>query len=189
MAELLKKCVPPCDKSLPEGDLHEFCLECLGEEHACLGLQGECEYCDLLPIKVLRARLAFFKEKPRAAAHSWGSRADLADAHETEFPLSLALSPDQEVLASTSQARSGASCEGAEEFSSLASMEVASSQRSSSADRAFEELLEVITRAAERLHIDWPQQRDSPKRSRLNDRCLSGGRGGGASTSLPPLLW
>jgi hypothetical protein len=153
----------------------------LGEEHAILGLEGECEHCDLLSIKVLRARLAFFKG-------SWGSRADLLEARETDSPLSLALSPEHEALASTSEARFGASSERAEETSSHASAEVesAASERSSRDDRAYEELLEVVTRAVERLNLDWPQEHETPKRSKLDDRFLSGGQGEGLQRrSLP----
>ncbi len=75
-----------------------------------------CDHCDLLSIKVLRARLAFFKS-------SWGSRVDLAEAREMDSPLSLTLSPDHEALASVSQARFGVSSECADETSSLASGE------------------------------------------------------------------
>ncbi len=53
MSESVKRCVPPCSRLISEDDLHKFCFECLGDEHAALGLEGECEHCDVLPIKVL----------------------------------------------------------------------------------------------------------------------------------------
>ena len=71
-----------------------------------------------------------------------------------------------------SQARPGASSERPEETSSLASVEMESgtSERSSRDDRAYEELLEVVTRAVDRLKLDWPQEHETPKRSKLGDR-------------------
>ncbi len=190
MAESDKRCVPPCQRLISEDDPHRFCFECLGDEHAALGVEGECEHCNLLPIKVLRARLAFFKDERAVAPSlgSWGSRVDLVEAHGMGPPLSLALSPDHEVLASASEACFGASSERAEDTSSHASaeMESATSERSSRDDRAYEELLEVVTRAVARLKLDWPQEHETPKRSKLDDRFLSGGRGEGTQRrSLP----
>ncbi len=188
MADQERRCLPPCQRQLSDEDLHAFCFECLGEEHAIRGLEGECEHCNLLSIKVLRAWLAFFKG-------SWGSRVDLAKARETDSPLSLALSPDHEALASISQARFGVSSERADETSlfwgslaSLASGEVesATSVRSSRDEKAYEELLEVVTRAVDRLHLDWPQEQETSKLSKLDDRYLSGGQGEGPQRrSLP----
>ncbi|KAL1268370.1 hypothetical protein QQF64_033733 [Cirrhinus molitorella] len=104
MSDQELRCLPPCQRQLSDDDQHTFCFKCLGEEHAVLGLEGECEHCNLLPFKVLHARLAFFKES------SWGSRVDLAKAHETDPPLALTLSLDREVLASASRAgQAGAS--------------------------------------------------------------------------------
>ncbi len=98
-------------------------------------------------------------------------------------PLSLVLSPDREVLASVSEARPGTSAEWAENTSSLASAEMeverATSERSSRDDKAYEELLEVVTRAVDRLKLDWPQEQETPKRLKLDDRILSDGRGEG----------
>ncbi len=181
MADHERRCLPPCQRQLSDEDLHAFCFVCLGEEHAIRGLEGECEHCDLLSIKVLRVRLAFFKS-------SWGSRVDLAEARETDSPLSLALSPDHEALASVSQARFGVSSERADETSSFASGEVesATSVRSSRDEKAYEELLEVVTRAVDRLHLDWPQEQETSKCSKLDDRYLSGGQGEGPQRrSLP----
>ncbi len=190
MAESDKRCVPPCQRLISEDDPHRFCFECLGDKHAALGLEGECEHCNLLPIKVLRARLAFFKDERAVAPSlgSWGSHVDLVEAHGMGPPLSLALSPDHEVLASASEACFGASSEWAEDTSSHASaeMESATSERSSRDDRAYEELLEVVTRAVARLKLDWLQEHETPKRSKLDDRFLSGGRGEGTQRrSLP----
>ncbi|KAI2649994.1 ORF V: Enzymatic polyprotein [Labeo rohita] len=170
-----KRCVPPCVRLISEDDPHGFCFECLGEEHA-----------------ALRAWLAFFKDEQAAAplAAVLGVEFDLAEARETGTPLSLAISPDREVLASVSEARPGTSSERAEDTASLASAEIdiesATSERSSRNDKAYEELLEVVTRAVDRLKLDWPQKQETLKRSKLDDRFLSGGRGEGPQRrSLP----
>lgn len=47
-------------------------------------------------------------------------------------------------------------------------------------------LLEVVTRSVKRLHLDWPQEQEIPKRSKLDDMYLMGGRGEGPQRrSLP----
>lgn len=68
----------------------------------------------------------------------------------------------------------GTSSEQAEDTSSLASAEIksATSERSSHDDKAYQELLEVVTRAVERLKLDWPQEQEAPKHSKLDDRFL-----------------
>ncbi len=181
MADQDRRCLPPCQRQLSDEDLHAFCFECLGEEHAIRRLEGGCEHCDILSFKALRARLAFFKSL-------WGLRVDLAEARETDSPLSLALSPDHEDIASVSQARFGVSSERADETSSLGSGEVesATSVCSSRDEKDYEGLLEVVTRAVDRLHLDWPQEQETSKRSKLDDRYLSGGQGEGPQRrSLP----
>lgn len=108
-------------------------------------------------------------------------RASRRSLVRTGPPLSLVLSPDHEVLASASEACFSASSERAKDTSSHASaeMESATSERSSRDDRAYEELLEVVTRAADRLKLNWPHEHETPKRSKLDDRFLSGGWGEG----------
>ncbi len=104
------------------------------------------------------------------------------------MPLSLALSPDHEVVASTSEARLGTSSDQAKDTSSHASAEMKSaiSERSSCDYRVYEELLKVVTRAVDRLKLDWPQEQENPKRSKLDDRFLSRGWGEGPQRrSLP----
>ncbi|RXN09913.1 hypothetical protein ROHU_031006 [Labeo rohita] len=54
-------------------------------------------------------------------------------------------------------------------------LESATSERSSCDDKTYEELLEVVTRAVDRLKLDWPQEQETLKRSKLDDRFLSGG--------------
>ncbi len=181
--------MPPCQRLITKDDLHRFCFKCcfkcLGDEHTAPGLEGECEHCDLLPIKVLRVRLAFFRDERAAAPsfRSWGLR-------ETAPPHSLTLSPDQEVLAPISEARPGTSSERVKDTSSLASAEIESptSERATRNDKAYEELLEVVTRAVGRLKLDWPQEQETLKRLKLDDRFLSGGRGEGPQRRSLPFL-
>lgn len=52
----------------------------------------------------------------------------------------------------------------------------AASEHSSHNDKVHEELLEVVTHAMARLQLDWPQEQETPKRSKLEDRFLSGGQ-------------
>ncbi len=73
-------------------------------------------------------------------------------------------------------------------FGSFASGEVesATSVHSSHDEKAYEELLEVVTWAVDRLHLDWPQEQETFKHSKLDDRYLSGGQGEGPQRrSLP----
>ncbi len=104
--------------------------------------------------------VAYFGDEWAAASllRSWGSCADLAETRGTGSPLSFALSPDHKVLVSASEACLGTSSEQANDTSSNASaeMESATSEPSSRDDRAYEELLEVLTRAVDRLKLDWP---------------------------------
>ncbi len=76
------------------GDTHILCVACLGEEHAQSALdRAGCEHCNVLPLRTLRSRLAFFHKDdaqariPRSSSsaaakaqwrlQSWGSQMDL----------------------------------------------------------------------------------------------------------------
>ncbi len=92
------------------GDTHILCVACLGEEHALSALESAgCEHCDMLPLRTLRSRLAFFREDAQARVpqvsgpavaearrrlQSWGSRRDLSAEVETGAAFSLP-SPDR----------------------------------------------------------------------------------------------
>ncbi len=100
----LRLCVPPCARYLSGGDTHDLCIVCLGVEHARAALEGAaCHDCELLPLHVLRFRLAVFDESgqvldpagsvPAVAVAqrwllSWGSQVDLAEGSETGSSLS-----------------------------------------------------------------------------------------------------
>ncbi|ROL53168.1 hypothetical protein DPX16_23787 [Anabarilius grahami] len=170
MTEQSRRCVPPCSRTIAETDTHPYCFVCLGEEHAVLALEGgECEHCELFTVKMLRARLSFFQGSA-PALRSWGSQMDLADERETGPALSPDLSPDPRVSSRDPEAHSGASSAHAGDDDSL--LEFAASERSSRDDKAVEELLEVVTRAVARLKLDWPQEKETPKPSKLEDRVI-----------------
>ncbi len=92
-------CVPPWPRYLLGGDTHDLCVVCLGAEHARAALEGAaCHDCELLPLSVLRSRLAIFDESgqvrdPAGSGSaiadaqrrllSWGSQVDLAEGSET----------------------------------------------------------------------------------------------------------
>lgn len=95
------------------------------------------------------------------------------------LPLSLVFSPDREIFQPTSGARSGISSDRAENVISLEEMEFecSDSEHSSCDDRSYNELLDVVTCAVASLQLDWPQEKETTRRSKLHNRFLSGGQG------------
>ncbi|KAA0709177.1 hypothetical protein E1301_Tti017622 [Triplophysa tibetana] len=77
--------------------------------------------------------------------------------HRYPYPF---LSPNHDVLASASEACLGTSSEPAEDKASLVSagLESNASERSSRDIRAIEDLLGAVTKAVDRLKLDWPQE-------------------------------
>ncbi len=62
-----RKCGQGQTHNLTGGDTHILCVACLGEEHARSALDSAgCEHCDMLPLRTLRSRLAFFCEDAQA---------------------------------------------------------------------------------------------------------------------------
>ncbi|KAG1932807.1 hypothetical protein F2P79_020840 [Pimephales promelas] len=52
-----KRCVIPCPRFITGGDTHQFCVACLGVEHAQSVLEGaDCEHCVKLSMRTLRSR-------------------------------------------------------------------------------------------------------------------------------------
>ncbi len=93
------------------GDSHILCVTCLGEAHA----QSALESTDVLPLRTLRSRLAFFREDAQARVpqgsgptaveaqrrlQSWGSQRDLSVEVETGTVFSL---PSPERFSASSQ--------------------------------------------------------------------------------------
>ncbi|XP_056622671.1 uncharacterized protein LOC130435844 [Triplophysa dalaica] len=177
MTDSDRRCVPPCERILSDFDKHEFCFECLGVDHAAQGLEGECELCDVFEFRVLRVRLAFFKRDRSTSSSPCGSRFVFTEARETDTSASLVHSPNRGVLASASEACPGTSSEPAEDEVSLVSagLDSSASGRSSRDIKAVEDLLGAVTKAVDRLKLDWPREQEAPKSSKLNDRYLPDG--------------
>ncbi len=173
-----------------------------GHAAAAFSEGADCPHCERLPLRTLRSRKSLFVDgdrdspvsiscsrsncEPRgsgpAAAeaerrlHSWGSQFDL----EQEMETGESLSPS---TASRSSARSGrarserkaASSRGAGSTLDQSSFE---EEEMVSIDEPpqslqYEELLEVVTRAVDKLHIDWPaEQRTESRGSKLDERFL-----------------
>ncbi len=192
-SRLFKPCVSPCKRFITAGDTHEQCVACLGAGHAAAAFSegADCPHCERLPLRTLRSRKSLFVDgiftsEPRgsgpAAAeaerrlHSWGSQFDL----EQEMETGESLSPS---TASRSSARSGrvrserkaASSRGAGSTLDHSSSE---EEETVSVDEPpqslqYEELLEVVTRAVDKLHIDWPAEQQTESRgSKLDERFL-----------------
>ncbi len=193
-SRLFKPCVSPCKRFITAGDTHKQCVACLGAEHAAAAFNegADCPYCERLPLayaplpKILVCGRDFSRVSPvvrvPAAAeaerrlHSWGSQFDL----EQEMETGESLSPS---TASRSSARSGrarserrtASSRGAGSTLDHSSSE---EEETVSVDEPpqslqYEELLEVMTRAVDKLHIDWPAEQQTESRgSKLDERFL-----------------
>ncbi len=74
------------------------------------------------------------------------------------------LSPDCIILVPTAEVCPGASSERAEDASYLASSDMEIESDGSHNDKAFEELLEMVTCVVSRLKLDWPQEQETRHR-------------------------
>ncbi|KAL0181749.1 hypothetical protein M9458_024155, partial [Cirrhinus mrigala] len=187
-------CVPPCKRYITSGDTHSMCVVCLGAEHPMSALEGaDCPHCELLPLRVLRSRKALFEEgafssvpqgagPPSAEAvralHSWGSQMDLLEGMETGDPLSSSLPGRSDARSEGSEARIAAtSSQGTGSSLHLSSseegdLESAVEEPLPQAPQ-YEELLEVVTLAVQKLNIDWPaEEKAAPQKSKLDERFL-----------------
>ncbi|KAI2645311.1 Transposon Ty3-G Gag-Pol polyprotein [Labeo rohita] len=199
-----RACVPPCPRYITSGDTHALCVVCLGAEHAASAFEkADCPHCDLLPMHTLRSRKALFEEGafksvPRGpgpasaeaerALHSWGSQLDLLEGMETGVPLSSPSPSRSAARSAGSEARTAVtSPRGSGSTVRLSSSEGAESEIVEETPQSvqYEELLEVVTRAVEKLKIDWPTESQAePQRSRLDERFLQS-RPPSARRSLP----
>ncbi|CAM4528872.1 unnamed protein product [Leuciscus chuanchicus] len=187
-------CVHPCPRYLTGGDTHTLCVVCLGEEHAQSALEGgDCEHCCALPLRTLRSRLARFNPdhvpqgsgpaaaEARRRSQTWGSQMDLSVDVETGSALSQHQSDRSSASHQGAEARAAVSSPLIEapilQLSSSEELDVVSveaeSEDSPPQSHAFEELLDVITRAVDRLSIEWPEDRqDVRSKSKLDERFL-----------------
>lgn len=190
----------PCPRYLTGGDTHSLCVNCLGAQHARSALEGaDCEHCEALPIRVLRSRLAVFDEAGQARAprgsgpasaeaarrlRSWGSQRELAGEIGTAEALSQSSSDSSDALPPRAEARDAASSARGEgpmlELSASEDVDVLSIEagdveaHSSPHVPAYEELVEVVTRAVARLNISWPSEKQEATvvKSKLDERFL-----------------
>ncbi len=179
-------------------DTHILCVACLGEEHARSSMlkSAGCEHCDVLPLRS-RSRLALFRvgaqacipqgsgpavDEAQRRLQSWGSQRDLSAEAEMSTALSLP-SPDRFSASSQGwEARAAVSSALIEpqtlQLSDSEELDVVSANTRDTEDsppqsRAHEELVEVVTRAVERLSIDWPAEReDVHSKGKLDERFL-----------------
>jgi hypothetical protein len=196
-------CVPPCKRYLCAEDTHSLCVLCLGARHAEAALEGaDCPHCEGFPLRVLRSRKALFSEKkkekkrkegsfisvPRGTGpasaeaerrrRSWGSQQDLAEGSETSESLSPSSpagsrdrspSPEARMAVSSPRAAAEALLLSSSEEVVMGSAEPVAPPPSPQ----YEELVEVITRAAAKLVIDWPAECTvEPRRGKLDERFL-----------------
>ncbi|KAL0186577.1 hypothetical protein M9458_018247, partial [Cirrhinus mrigala] len=187
-------CVPPCKRYITSGDTHSMCVVCLGAEHALSALERtDCPHCEALPLRVLRSRKALFEEgaftsvpqgvgpasvEAERVLHSWGSQLDLLEGMETGDPLSPSLPGRSDARSEGSEARTAAtSSQGAGSSLLLSSSEdvdlESAIEEPLPQSLQYEELLEVVTRAVDKLKIDWPAEvKATPQRSKLDERFL-----------------
>ncbi|CAM4566361.1 unnamed protein product [Leuciscus chuanchicus] len=187
-------CVHPCPRCVTGGDTHTLCVVCLGEEHAQSALEGgDCEHCCALPLRTLRSRLARFNPdhvpqgsgptaaEARRRSQTWGSQMDLSLDVETGSALSQHPSDRSSASHQGVEARTAVSSPPMEapmlQLSSSEELDVVSveaeSEDSPPQSHAFEELLDVVTRAVHRLSIEWPEDRqDVRSKSKLDERFL-----------------
>ncbi len=182
-----RMCVHPCPHYLMGGDTHILCVVCLGEEH-----------CDVLPLRMLRSRLAFFPKDAQARVpqgsgpaaakaqrrlRSWGSQRDLSAEVETGAAFSLP-SPDRFSASSQGwEAHAVVSSALIEaqtlQLSDSEELDVVSANAMYTEDsppqlHAYEELVEVVTRVVKRLIIDWSSEREDVRsKSRLDEHLPS----------------
>ncbi|KAK3554796.1 hypothetical protein QTP70_033490, partial [Hemibagrus guttatus] len=119
-----------------------------------------------------------------ARGRSWGSQVELVEAEQEMGPsLSFVLSPDSDIPASVSRARTVISPDPEEDILLSASgseeLEVGEEGHSSldlpPQSVVFEELLNVLMQAVAKLNLNWPEKEVSTFRSKLDNRFLTSG--------------
>ncbi len=148
--QAFRMCVCPCPRYLTGGDTHILCVACLGEENAQSALESAgCEHCDMLPLR-MDAALSF-PSPDRFSASYQGWEADAVVYYAPIEADTLQLSDSEELDAANARY----------------------TEDSPHQSRAYEELVEVVTRAVGKLSIDWPAEReDIRSRGKLDERFL-----------------
>ncbi len=182
-------CVPPCPRYITGGDTHSLCVVCLGAKHTQSALEGaDCPHCERLSLRTLRSRRALFEEGALASVprgygpiavvgFAGGSRGGNGDGR---IPFAGSSTSSQ-----VSEARSDgavSSAHGERSALRLSSSEEGDGESTDEPPQSaqYEELVEVITRAVAKLHLEWPAEKQAePSKSKLDERFLR-------SKPLPP---
>ncbi len=174
-SRLFKPCVSPCKHFITAGDTHEQCVACLGAGHAAAAFSegADCPHCERLPLRSLRSRKSLYlylgRRRQLAGAHSsiWSRKWRRASPYLRPLPPDRAPAPGElavrrRQLPPTERARS---------------TNLPSRRRrwraSMSQSLQYEELLEVVTRAVDKLKIDWPERSSRPSRAEANSTSVS----------------
>ena len=199
-----RRCVPPCTRFITRGDSHQLCVACLGMQHAQSALEGvDCEHCERFPLRTLRSRRSLFEESgllraPRGSGPAsveaerrrltWGSQMDLTGDVETGSALSQPSPAGSSASLPALEARTEAATFARVEAHDVQELRLSSSEELDVESFASEEtgdssrqhtsgdheLMNVLSRAVEKLSIEWPADRqESIYKSKLDDRFLS----------------
>lgn len=182
--------MPPCPRYITSSDPHDFCVFCLGLEHARSAFaETACPHCVQLPMNTLRSRLGLFYAdgSPATGAHvsgpvsvelarrlrPLGSQPESVDeGRETAVSLSLSFSTGSDELTGDLEVVSNLDDElvlsASGDHLAMGSQAGAEAGRTTSV--AYEDLIEVITRAVAKLNLDWPDEHQQVAQSKLDDR-------------------
>ncbi len=173
-----KQCVPSCKSYLCAGDTHSLCVVWLGARHAEVALEGaDCPHCESLPLRMLHSRKALSSEEgsffsvPRGAGPASADLMEGSETSESLSPFSPVRSHDRFPSLEACQADTSPRAVAVAFLLSF-SEEVDTGNVKYVApplSPQYEELVEVVTRAAAKLSLDWPVE---PQRGKLDERFL-----------------
>lgn len=180
----------PCTHRIAMEDTHEFCILCLGAEHARAALAGsDCAHCQRFTVPKLRSRLAVFTNletrasAPRVSGPVSAEAVSMASANEraaagvrphSEQPI-LDAKPDLVTTSSLNENQLPASKR----------LNIRSAQHVIPAKhQGYFEMLDVVTRAVARLSLDWPRD-PIEKPNRLNGMYIIADQAHPSKQSLP----
>ncbi len=197
-----RRCQPPCARFIAREDPHSKSIKCLGFSHAREAVYGtsKCKICDDFRLITLRSRLEDYEREssifPRRAT-SWGSDVELEEMESEQTGLAFSLPPSPE------RARANSPVEflhdflfpspKAHDFVSFGLDDVLHTAASDSENfgpaladalppsgqeawpsAAYSELVDVLSRATEKLALDWPDEPRESRASKLDERFLIG---------------
>ncbi len=180
--QCFRMCVHPCPRYLTGGDTHVLCVACLGEEHARSALESTamCFPCGhsnptWRSFAMRTLRLAFPRAPvPLLLRHSKGCSPGVHKWMGTALSLP---SPDRFSVSSQCWEACVAVSSAPTELSDSEELNVVSANARDSEDsppqsRAYEELVEFVTRVVEKLSIDWTAEREDVRSKGKLDECF-----------------